>query len=68
MAYLAFPVGLVVSFLILAAVYYLVLTPTGLVMRPVGYDPMHRRFDAQAGSYWSPRQSPRDPGRYFRQF
>ena len=68
MAYLAFPIGLVVSFLILAAVYYLVLTPTGLVMRLVGYDPMQRRFDPQARSYWSPRESPRDPGRYFRQF
>lgn len=68
MAYLAFPIGLVVSFLILAAVYYLVLTPTGLVMRLVGYDPMSRRFDAEAKSYWCPRQSPRDPGRYFRQF
>jgi len=68
MAYLALPIAWVVSCLMLAAVFYLVLTPTGLLMRTLGYDPMNRRFDKQAGSYWIPREGSREVGRYFRQF
>ena len=38
MSYLAFPIGFVVSHVVLAVVYYLVLTPIGLLTRLVGYD------------------------------
>lgn len=68
MAYLAFPIGFVVSHLLLAGVYYLVLTPMGLLMRALGHDPMGRRGDAGAQSYWVPRKAREDPDRYFRQF
>ena len=67
MAYAAFPIGLVVSTLLLAVVYYLVLTPTGLLMRALGHDPMGRRFDRGAASYWVPRKGPPGAERYFRQ-
>ena len=43
-----YPIGWVVSHLLLAIVYYLVLTPIGLVMRLFGGDPMHRGFDRSA--------------------
>jgi hypothetical protein len=66
--YATFPVGWVLSLAILAAAFYLVLTPTGWIMRLVGYDPMQRRFDRQAKSYWTPRQEPDRRDRYFRQF
>lgn len=64
----AFPIGWVMSHLLLAAVYYLVLTPIGLTMRMLGRDPMERRFDPKAESYWKsrPRKSP--PERYFKQY
>jgi hypothetical protein len=69
MSYAAFPIGFVVSHVILAIVYYLVLTPIGLVMRLSGRDPMARRFDPAAQSYWIQRDSGRsEAGRYFRQF
>ena len=69
MTYLAWPIGFVVSHVVLAVVYYLVLTPIGLVLRLAGHDPMSRRFDRDAESYWHRRESaPVDPGRYFRQF
>ena len=69
MTYLAWPIGFVVSHVVLAAVYYLVLTPTGLLMRLFGYDPMRRRFDREATSYWTEREATaKDPKRYFRQF
>ncbi|HPA79564.1 MAG TPA: SxtJ family membrane protein [Thermoanaerobaculales bacterium] len=69
MSYAAWPIGFVVSHVVLALVYYLVLTPIGLLMRIFGYDPMTRRFDDQASSYWVARdQSETQPKRYFRQF
>ena len=68
MAYASFPLGLVVSYFILAATYYLVLTPIGLMMRLCGYDPLHRRYDRQAKTYWVPRKEDEDVDRVFRQF
>lgn len=69
MSYLAWPIGFVVSHVVLAAVYYLVLTPIGLIMRLFGYDPMRRGFDREAASYWVERPAATaDPRRYFRQF
>jgi hypothetical protein len=69
LSYLAWPIGFVVSHVVLAAVYYLVLTPIGLIMRLVGYDAMKRRFDHEAASYWVERpQSGAETKSYFRQF
>jgi fatty acid desaturase len=68
LSYAAFPIGFVVSHVVMALVYYLVVTPIGLVMRVLGHDPMHRGFDRQAGSYWVERTQARDPRRYYRQF
>jgi hypothetical protein len=69
LSYMAWPIGFVVSHVLLGAVYYLLVTPIGLIMRAVGYDPMHRRFDPEAPSYWVERDGgERDPRSYFRQF
>jgi hypothetical protein len=68
MSYAAWPIGFVVSHVILAIVYYLVITPIGLFNRLRGYDPMHRRFDPAAETYWIPRQPVTDIARYYRQF
>jgi hypothetical protein len=69
MSYLAWPIGFVVSHVVLALVYYLVFTPIGLVMRLIGYDPMRRLFDPEAGTYWIARDpKASDAKRYFRQF
>jgi len=67
MAYASFPIGLVISHLILAIVYYLVFTPVGLAMRWFGYDPMNRRFDRSAETYWCRREQDDSLERYFRQ-
>jgi hypothetical protein len=59
----------VVSHVVLAIVYYLVVTPIGLVMRLVGYDAMKRRFDGEATTYWVHRpDNAADAKSYFRQF
>ena len=66
--YAVFPIGFVISHVILIIIYYLVITPVGLLMRIVGYDPMHRKFDSSASSYWVPRDEITDNSRYFKQF
>ena len=66
--YAAFPIGWAVSHLLLAVVYYLVLTPTGLAFRLSGRQALPRRFDRNAKTYWVERRPVRDPARYFKQF
>ena len=64
----ALPIGWVVSNALLAIVYYGVLAPIGLAMRLAGRDPLHRKFDPEARSYWVDWAPPSDVRRYFRQF
>lgn len=66
--YAMFPIGWLVSHLVLAAVFYLVVTPIGVVMRLLGRDPLQRRFDPSANTYWVPHDPGEDVTRYFRQF
>ena len=61
------PIGWTISHLVLAAVFYLIVTPIGLTGRIFGRDPMMRRFDREAGSYWQPHEARNDPADYFRQ-
>jgi len=68
MAYATFPLGFLISFLVLVIIYYFVLTPTGLAMRLFGYDPMNRRFDRDSSTYWCPRECRNSIDRYFKQF
>ena len=66
--YSAFPIGWAVSHTMLAILYYCILTPIGLIMRLMGYDPMSRRLRSEHHTYWE-KYSPEDnPKRYFRQF
>lgn len=67
MMYAVFPIGFVLSYCILAIVYYLVITPVGLIMRLVGYDPMERKLDREAETYWKVREPSPNSSRYFRQ-
>lgn len=64
----AFPLGWLVSHLLLAIVYYGVVAPIGLAMRLAGRDPLQRRFDRAAKSYWTEHNPDADVDRYFRQF
>jgi hypothetical protein len=62
------PIGWVISHLVMAVIFYLVLTPIGFIMRVAGHDPMQRRFDPAAKTYWKRRPEQADSRRYFRQF
>ena len=67
-SYATFPIGFVVSYLILAFVYFIVIAPIGLALRLMGRDPMQRRFDRVAKTYWTPREQEESAKRYFQQF
>lgn len=62
---IAFPIGFVLSHVLMAAIFYLVVTPIGLVFRLIGRDAMQRRFDGDLGSYWRQRGPQRPPASYF---
>jgi hypothetical protein len=62
------PLGLVVSWVVLAVLFYGVITPVGLAMRLLGRDALARRFDRGAPTYWVPRTPAGEPERYFRQY
>ncbi len=54
--------------IILTVLFYVVLTPVGLMLRLVR-DPLNRRLDPSAGSNWVRRApQPVDPARYQEQF
>lgn len=64
----AFPVGWLVSRLMIALIFYGVFTPIGLVMRAFGRDALERRWRPELSSYWSPKARSSSPRSYFRQF
>lgn len=49
---------MVISPLILALLFYVFITPIGFLMRLTGKDPMRRRFEPDAKSYWIERNPP----------
>ena len=62
------PIGWLLSHVVLISIFYLVLTPIGFALRLVGYDPLERRIDASAESYWTRHDPGERADRYFRQF
>ena len=65
---LAFPIGWTISLFTLAIMYYGLFTPLALIFRLLGRDPLDRRFEPAAETYWTPKATPTDPRRYFKQF
>ena len=63
-----YPLGWLITHTILAIVYYLVFTPMGFIMRILGHDPLQRKFDREAKTYWIARTPAADSERYFRRY
>ena len=63
-----FPIGWVISMILLTAFYFLLLMPLGFIFRLLGRDPLCRRFDPDAKSYWLVRREPDSLDRYFHQY
>jgi len=65
---LGIPFGLVISILVMALIYYGIVTPLGFGLRVLGHDALAGRFRQEAESYWVPRKKAMDPQNYRRQF
>jgi len=63
-----FPIGWAISMILLTAFYFLLLTPLGLLFRLLGRDPLGRKFDPDAKSYWLDRRQTDSLDRYFHQY
>ena len=64
----AFPIGWVVTQVILAVMFFLILTPLALIFRWRGRDELQlQRRPGQTG-FWITRDKPPDAGRYLKQF
>jgi hypothetical protein len=63
------PLAWSVSTLLLVLVFFVVLTPIGVAFRLLGRDPLKRKFDRNAPSYWVKREeTATEASSYFRQF
>jgi len=65
---IAFPIGFVLSYVIMATLFYVVIAPVGALMRLFGKDPMDRRLLPNAATYWVDARPPRAKADYFKQF
>jgi hypothetical protein len=62
-----FPIGFVMSHVILLVVFYGVITPLGGLSRLARSDLLSLRSDPAARSFWRERRRPRDKASYLRQ-
>lgn len=63
-------IGYFISRILLTLIFFIVITPTGLIMKLLGKDPMDRKLDPQAPTYWVKHETPAEctVERYEKQF
>ena len=62
------PLAAVVTFTLMALVYFGVLWPIAKITRAQDRDVLKLKFDLQASTYWEEKPPVTDPRRYFRQY
>lgn len=67
---LSIVIGYFISRILLTLIFFLVITPTGFLMKLFGKDPMDRKIDNKVQSYWIKHEEPSDNTveRYEKQF
>jgi hypothetical protein len=65
---ITYPIGFVLSYLVMGTLFFFVITPVGLVLRVLARDPMERRMLPEAESYWVEARGQRPNESYFKQF
>ena len=63
-----YPIGLVLSNVILGTLFYGLITPVGLFFRLMGRDSLQRTFEPEARTYWEQSKKNRSLESYFKQF
>ena len=64
----AYPIGFVLSYVIMGTLFFLLITPVGLFFKLTGRDPLHRRYEPELASYWIDSRPDRPKESYFKQF
>lgn len=65
---LGITMGLITSPIILVVVFLLLITPVGLFFKLIGRDPMKRKLEPSAASYWEEYKENEDPATYVKQY
>ncbi len=65
---ISYPIGFVLSYVIMGTLFYLLITPVGLFFKLTGRDSMNRRWEPEAATYWADPRPRRENESYFRQF
>ncbi|HEX3870744.1 MAG TPA: SxtJ family membrane protein [Pirellulales bacterium] len=63
-----FPIGWLVSRVVLSLVFFALFTPIAILFRLSGRDPLRLRRKPAGQSYWHPKPMSTSPASYFRQF
>jgi hypothetical protein len=62
---LTFPIGFIVSHVLLMLVFYLMFLPIGVCLRLFGHDPLNLRKPASTPSYWIKSRLQKPPKSYY---
>ena len=65
---LAFPIGWMISEVMLLLMFYGIMTPVAVLFRMRGRDLLRRRRVPEATTFWLPKEAPQDVRSYFRQY
>ncbi len=65
---IAFPIGLVVSELVMLLIYFGVFLPIGLCFKLMKRDALKRSIIPESETYWERKNAPKDASRYYRQW
>ena len=68
LAVIALPIGFVLSYVIMGTIFYLLITPVGLVFLLTRRDSLRRSFPSRSESCWVDAPPAKQRERYFRQF
>lgn len=64
----AYPLGWMLTQIILMIMFYVVLTPIAFIARWRGHDPLQLRRRTARSTFWAPRGEPPPPENYLKQF
>jgi len=64
----AFPIGWVISLVMLLVMFYGLITPVAVFFRLRGRDLLQRKPTSSGPTYWLPKPTPQDVRSYFRQY
>lgn len=63
-----YPIGFVMSYVLMGVLYFVVIAPLAIAMRVAGRDALHRDYDREAQSYWTEHRRTRPKADYFKQY